>query len=88
MNVSLNPHFDEFIQQQVKAGHYNSASEVIRDALRLLEQQQKLYQEKLEALRSDIQAASTSLHDGEGVPAEESFERLNTLIEKTEKTKP
>ncbi len=37
MNVSLTPHFDEFIKCQLESGRYHSASELIRDALRLLE---------------------------------------------------
>lgn len=46
MNVSLSPHFDKLIAEKVKSGSYNSASEVIREALRLLEQkdaQEKAY---------------------------------------------
>ncbi len=52
MNVSLNPHFNEFINGLVEAGHYNSASEVIREALRLLEKQK---QTEVEYFRREIQ---------------------------------
>ncbi len=41
MNVSLNPHYDSLIDELVSSGQYNSASEVIRSGLRLLEQQNK-----------------------------------------------
>ena len=34
MNVNLTPELVKFVQQRVKAGRYNSASEVVRDALR------------------------------------------------------
>jgi antitoxin ParD1/3/4 len=51
MNVSLNAHFDEFIKSKVESGQYNSASEVIREALRLLEEREI----RLEALRKEIQ---------------------------------
>ena len=37
MNVSLTPKLDDFVGTQVKAGRYRSASEVVREALRLLE---------------------------------------------------
>ncbi len=40
MNVSLSPHFDKLIAEKVKSGNYNSASEVIREALRLLEEKE------------------------------------------------
>jgi antitoxin ParD1/3/4 len=37
MNVSLTPQLEEMIRQKVDTGRYNNASEVVRDALRLLE---------------------------------------------------
>jgi antitoxin ParD1/3/4 len=38
MNVSLTPELERFVGAKVKSGRYNSASEVIREALRLLEE--------------------------------------------------
>lgn len=55
MNISLNPHFDEFINSLVSSGQYNSASEVIRDALRLLEQEKVSEKERVEYFRREIQ---------------------------------
>jgi len=52
MNVSLNPHFDQFINGLVESGQYNSASEVIREALRILEMQK---QAEVEYFRREIQ---------------------------------
>jgi antitoxin ParD1/3/4 len=37
MNVSLTPELEHFVQTKVESGRYNSASEVVREALRLLE---------------------------------------------------
>ena len=37
MNVSLTPELEQFVQAKVESGRYNSASEVVRDALRLLD---------------------------------------------------
>lgn len=39
-SIILGEHFDQLIAQQVKTGRYGTASEVIRDALRMFEQQQ------------------------------------------------
>jgi antitoxin ParD1/3/4 len=40
LNVSITPHFSKFIQDKVKSGRYTNASEVVREALRRLEQEE------------------------------------------------
>ena len=55
MNVSLTPRLEELISQKVESGLYNSASEVVRQALRLLIEKDTERQTKLEALSSAIQ---------------------------------
>ena len=42
MNVSLTPELEAMIRQQVDSGRYNNASEVVRDALRLLDEHQRV----------------------------------------------
>lgn len=54
MNVSLTRHFERLVQEKVESGRYHSASEVIRDALRLLEERDRMNEAKLEVLRADI----------------------------------
>jgi antitoxin ParD1/3/4 len=51
MNVSLTPELEQHIRTKVDSGRYLSASEVVREALRLLEQMEK----RLEELRVEIQ---------------------------------
>ena len=51
MNVSLTPELENYIREKVDSGRYLSASEVVREALRLLEQKDK----RLEELRFEIQ---------------------------------
>ena len=49
-SISLGDYFDEFIHDEVKSGRYSSVSEVIRSALRLLEQEEKKERELIKAL--------------------------------------
>ena len=55
MNVNLTPQLEELVRRKVSSGLYTSASEVIREALRLLEEQDRMRAAKLGQLRQDIQ---------------------------------
>lgn len=54
MNVNLTPHLEDLVRQKVSSGLYTSASEVVREALRLMDEQDRLRAAKLEQLRQDI----------------------------------
>ncbi|MDR6860796.1 type II toxin-antitoxin system ParD family antitoxin [Variovorax guangxiensis] len=54
MNVNLTPQLEEMVRTKVSSGMYTSASEVVREALRLMEEQDRLRAAKLEQLRQDI----------------------------------
>jgi antitoxin ParD1/3/4 len=68
MNVSLTPQLESFVQEKVASGLYTSASEVIREALRMLEEQDRVKATKLEMLRKELQKGIDELDRGEGVP--------------------
>ena len=55
-SISLGNHFEEFINEEVKSGRYNSVSEVIRSALRLLEREEKKERELITALEKGEQS--------------------------------
>jgi antitoxin ParD1/3/4 len=55
-NVNLTPELDRFVATKVNAGLYANASEVMRAALRLLERDEREYEEKMAALRAAIDA--------------------------------
>lgn len=60
LNVSLTPHLEEFIHQTVSSGRFQSASELIRTALRLLEEREQERLARLEWLRGEIQKGLNS----------------------------
>lgn len=55
MNVSLTPKLERFTRSLVKEGRYNSASEVVRTGLRLLEEQEAINKLKIKELKRLIQ---------------------------------
>ena len=55
LNVSLTPHLEEFIHQTVSSGRFQSASELVRTALRLLEEQELERVARLQWLRGEVQ---------------------------------
>ena len=54
MNINLTPQLEQLVREKVSSGRYTSASEVVREALRLMEEQDRLRAMKLEQLRRDI----------------------------------
>lgn len=70
-NVSLTTELDRFVASRVKSGRYENASEVVRAALRTLEQHEQEQRAKLKALRAAIDEG-----DASGVPACDPFERV------------
>jgi len=67
MNISLTSTLENYLRQKVESGMYHSTSEVVREALRLLENQDAMRSMKLNTLRNDIQAGIRSLDNGEGI---------------------
>lgn len=76
MNVHLTEELEAAVHERVKSGRYNSASEVVRDALRLLMDRDELMGLRKEELRKKIRAGLDSLDRGEGVDGEEFFAQL------------
>jgi antitoxin ParD1/3/4 len=54
LNINLTPQLEKLVRQKVSSGRYNSASEVVREALRLMDAQDELRSLQLERLRRDI----------------------------------
>jgi antitoxin ParD1/3/4 len=65
MNVSLTPELEKYVNKRVESGLYQTASEVIREGLRLLKEKDELHQRKLEDLRRGIQIGIDQADRGE-----------------------
>jgi antitoxin ParD1/3/4 len=59
MHVSLTPELEKLVRSQVESGLYNSSSEVVREALRLFNEQQQC-KKKLNTLRAKLKLAEQS----------------------------
>ena len=80
-SFSLGTHFEELIRRQVQSGRFASASEVVREGLRLIEERDAEREARLEALRTDVARGRES---GPGIPAEEVFARARARLQAAE----
>ena len=76
MNVSLTRELDKFVAAKVASGRYTSASEVVREALRLMEEQDRTRTARLEEFNRELKARIASLDRGEYVEPEQVWKRL------------
>ena len=76
MNVSLTPELEKFVAGKVESGRYNSASEVVREALRLLEEHDRARGAQVAAFNMELEARLASLDRGERVDAKAARGRL------------
>jgi len=76
MNVHLTPELERLIQVKVESGRYNSASEVVREALRLMEQRDEVRTIQLQTLRNRMDRALNESARGEGTDGEEFVQGL------------
>lgn len=85
MNVSLTPELEKFVAGKVKSGRYTSASEVVREALRLLEREEKSRKEQIDEFNRELKARIEALDRGEHVTAEEVREYFRRKSEERRK---
>src|SRR2546421_11125796 len=81
VNISLTPELDAFLQSRVKSGRYQTTSEVVREALRLLQRQEKERDEVFKQLKAKLQRGARQAENGELLDGMEVFEELRELIE-------
>lgn len=86
MNVSLPPELEARVRQRVESGMYGSASEVIREALRLFEAYEQVKTTKFDSLRQDIAKGLDDVRDGHTKEVDfESLKKQGRQLLKTRK---
>ena len=75
MQVQLPPELEDFVRRRIASGEYDSALDVVRQALPLLETYDELTHRRLEDLNRKIDEGRTQLNRGEGIPGDESYRR-------------
>ena len=85
MNVSLTPELERFVSGKVESGRYNSASEVVREALRLLEEHDSARAAQLAEFNGELGRRLAALDRGEIVDPAEERARLQRKSEQRRK---
>lgn len=70
MNVSLTQELEALVAQKVRSGLYASASEVIREALRLLQEREQMRGARLDELRKEIAVGIAQAQRGDVSPVD------------------
>jgi antitoxin ParD1/3/4 len=76
MNVSLTPELEKLVAVKVESGRYTSASEVVREALRLLEEHDRSRASQIAAFNKELSQRLASLDRGERVDPAAARERI------------
>ncbi len=87
VNISLTPELDAFLQSRVKSGRCQTTSEVVREALRLLQNQGKEREVGLKQLKGKLQRGASQAERGELLKADEVFQELRQLIQERRRAK-
>jgi antitoxin ParD1/3/4 len=88
MNIHLTPELGQLVRSKLKSGRYNSASEVVREALRLLEQRDEVFTLHKEQIRKQIEEGWQSAKRGEFVDGDEVFDRIDAELDALERSTP
>jgi antitoxin ParD1/3/4 len=79
MNVSLTPELERFVQSRVASGRYQTASEVVREGLRLLEEREQSRETVTQELRARIRRGIEQADRGELLDGDAVFEEIRQL---------
>lgn len=87
VNVSLTPELNAFLQGRVNSGRYQTTSEVVREALRLLERQEEQRDQTFLELKTKLERGAAQAENGELLDGAEVFDELREMIEQRRRAK-
>ena len=87
VNISLTPELGMFLHSRVKSGRYQTTSEVVREALRLLERQETQREEDLQQLKAKLDRGAAQAERGDLLDGATVFAELRDLIEERRRAK-
>jgi len=82
MNIHLTPQLEALVEKQVRSGRYNSASEVVREALRLFQDRERMREAQIRELQRKIDEGLASLREGRYIDGETFFRELEEKAKK------
>jgi len=82
-NINLTEYFDHFVERQICSGRYSNASEIVCEALRLMEEKEQEREAKLNALRQAAEQGFDEIDQGQGIvlKGKKAISRFITEIE-------
>jgi antitoxin ParD1/3/4 len=86
MNVHLTPELEKLVQSKVQSGRYNSESEVVSEALRLLERRDEVVTLRKEDIRKQIEEGWQSAKRGELVDGDDVLDRIDAELAAMERS--
>jgi antitoxin ParD1/3/4 len=84
VNISLTPELEQLVKDKVSSGKYHSVSEVMGEALRLLDERDRIRDQRLAELKAKIQEGIEASERGEVVDGEEVFAEIEEDIRRAE----
>ena len=87
VNISITPELDAFLQSRVQSGRYQTTSEVVREALRLLQRQETERDEAFKQLKARLKRGAAQAEAGELLDGDEVFEEFRALIAERRRAK-
>ena len=87
MNVSLTPELEKFVSTKVESGRYNSASEGVREALRLLEEHDSARAAQLAQFNGELGRRLAALDRSEVIDPAAARTRLQLKSEQRRKSR-